>query len=357
MYNINIINNILKEITHPETEADIVSLGMVHKLETQGTAIKMTLLFKPNDPFVAPVKRRVEAAIRTRFPEAELNILELKRDAPKPKPKPARREYPQVDAANIVAVASGKGGVGKSTVATNLAAELAGRGFRVGLLDADVYGPSAPVMFNMPDARPAVVEREGLEYIEPVEKFGIKIMSLGFFVSPEDAVIWRGPAATGALRQFAGQCDWGALDFLLIDLPPGTGDVHLTMVRELKITAAVIVTTPQRVALADVIRGVNMFRNPDINVPVAGLIENMSWFTPAELPENRYYIFGSGGGRRMADETGIAFLGEIPLVQSIRESGDAGRPFALDADAVAAPYFRAVADNLLQQQMVIRRPT
>jgi ATP-binding protein involved in chromosome partitioning len=353
MYNINIINNILKEIKHPETEAGIVSLGMVHKLETQGKTIKMTLLFKPNDAFVASIKRRVEAAIKTHFPEAELNILELKREVP----KPVRREYPPVDAANIIAVASGKGGVGKSTVATNLAAELAGRGFRVGLLDADVYGPSAPVMFNMSDARPAMVNKDGLEYIAPVEKFGIKIMSLGFFVSPEDAVIWRGPAATGALRQFTGQCDWGTLDFLLIDLPPGTGDVHLTMVRELKITAAVIVTTPQRVALADVIRGVNMFRNPDINVPVAGLIENMSWFTPAELPENRYYIFGSGGGRRMADETGIAFLGEIPLVQSIRESGDAGRPFALDADVISAPYFRAVADNLLQQRMVIRRPT
>ena len=354
MYDINIINNILREVKHPETGTDVVSLGMVHKLETQESTIKMTLVFKPNDAFVASVKRRVEAAIKERFPEAELKVIELKRDAA---PKPVRREYPPVDAANIIAVASGKGGVGKSTVATNLAAELAGRGFRVGLLDADVYGPAAPVMLDMSDARPSVVERDGLEYIVPVEKFGIKVMSLGFFVSPDDAVIWRGPAATGALRQFTGQSDWGALDFLLIDLPPGTGDVHLTMVRELTVTAAIIVTTPQQVALADVIRGVNMFRNPDINVPIAGLIENMSWFTPAELPDNRYYIFGSGGGRRMAEKLDVAFLGEIPLVQGIRESGDAGRPFALDADYIAAPYFRTVVDNLLQQRMIIRRPT
>jgi ATP-binding protein involved in chromosome partitioning len=307
----------------------------------------MNLVFRTNDAFVTAIKRTVSEQLKTAFPDAELRILDLKKPTPRLTPK----TYPEMNVRNIIAIASGKGGVGKSTVAVNLAVVLAGRGFKTGLLDADVYGPSIPTMLEMNDSRPTMIERDEFELIEPIEKFGVKCLSIGFFLSPDDAVIWRGPAASSAMKQLTRQSDWNQLDFLLIDLPPGTGDVHLTIVQELALTAAIIVTTPQRVALADVIRGVNMFRNKDINVPIAGLIENMSWFTPAELPNNRYYIFGKGGGRTMSAETQIPFLGEIPFIQSIMDGGDNGCPDVLTSP-VSDAAFQTIADNLLIQPII-----
>jgi ATP-binding protein involved in chromosome partitioning len=346
-HNINRITELLSEIKHPETGNDIVSLGIVRNLRTEDKLIAMSLVFKPNDAFVASIKKAVEEKLKSVFPDVELRILDLKKQSS----KPPKKEYPDIRVKNILAIASGKGGVGKSTVAVNLAVSLAQRGFNTGLLDADVYGPSIPTMLGMDDARPAMIEKGDFELIDPVEKFGVKCLSIGFFVSPNDAVMWRGPAATSAIKQLVKQSNWDGLDFLLIDLPPGTGDVHLTMVQELNITAALIVTTPQKVALDDVVRGIGMFRNKDINVPIAGLIENMAWFTPAELPDNKYYIFGKDGGKQMADETGIPLLGEIPLVQSFRESGDAGIPVVL-SNEISANTFQQIVDNLLQQPVI-----
>ncbi|MDR1886735.1 MAG: Mrp/NBP35 family ATP-binding protein [Prevotellaceae bacterium] len=346
-HNINEITGLLSEIKHPETGRDIVSMEIVRNLRTEGNIIAMSLVFKPNDAFVSSIKRAVEEKLQQVYPDAELRILDVKKQSS----KPPKKEYPDIRVKNILAIASGKGGVGKSTVAVNLAVALAQRGFKTGLLDADVYGPSIPTMLGMNGVRPVMIERDGLELIDPVEKFGVKFLSIGFFLSPDDAVIWRGPAATGAVRQLALQSNWDGLDFLLIDLPPGTGDIHLTITQDIDVTAAIIVTTPQKVALADVVRGANMFRNRDINVPIAGLIENMAWFTPAELPDNRYYIFGRDGGRKMAEETGIPFLGEIPLIQSIRENGDTGLPAVLNGSAAADP-FMTIVDNLLRQPVI-----
>jgi ATP-binding protein involved in chromosome partitioning len=347
VHNIDEIKELLSEIKHPENGNDIVSLGIVQNIRTDNKIIAMSLIFKSNDAFVSSIKKAVEEKLKPAFPDAELRILDLKKQPPKQQ----KKEYPDIRIKNILAIASGKGGVGKSTVSVNLAVALAQRGFKTGLLDADVYGPSLPTMLEMNDARPTMIEKDGFELIDPVEKFGVKCLSIGFFLTPNDAVIWRGPAATGALKQLAKQSNWDGLDFLLIDLPPGTGDVHLTITQDLDITAAIIVTTPQKVALADVVRGVNMFRNKDINVPVAGLIENMAWFTPEELPDNRYYIFGKDGGKQMAEETGIPLLGKIPLVQSIRESGDTGLPAVL-ANSINASAFQKIIDNLLLQPMI-----
>lgn len=250
---------------------------------------------------------------------------------------------------NIIAVASGKGGVGKSTIAANLAISLSKMGFSVGVLDADVYGPSMPIMFDVVKERPTTVEIDGKAKMKPIENYGIKILSLGFFTDPNQAVIWRGAMATKALNQMIFDAHWGELDFLLIDLPPGTGDIHLTMVQALPITGAVIVSTPQNIALADAKRGVAMFQQDNINVPVLGIVENMSYFTPAELPNNKYYIFGKDGAKHLAEDLGATLLGEIPLVQSIRESGDVGHPVALQEDSPLEEAFNELAKNMLTQ--------
>ena len=347
MYNKDAVIEILTEIKHPESGKDIVTTGVLENVSTDETSIKLSLLFKPNDAFAESVKRNIEEKLKAKFPQARLNLTLMKKEPA----KPAQKEYPPLDVRNIIAVASGKGGVGKSTVAVNLAVELVRRGFKTGLLDADLHGPSIPTMLDMHDTTLEMVQKNGMMYVEPQDKAGLKVISIGFIVAPDDAVIWRGPAASSMLRQFARETDWNGLDFLLIDLPPGTGDAHLTIVRELPLTAALIVTTPQKVAIDDVVRGVGMFRHQNINVPIAGLVENMAWFTPTELPDNKYYIFGKDGGKNMAAKTGIPFLGSIPLIQKISESGDEGKPAAA-GDETTAQYFRQIVDRLLEQPMI-----
>lgn len=250
---------------------------------------------------------------------------------------------------NIIAVASGKGGVGKSTVTANLAVSLAKMGFSVGILDADIYGPSMPIMFDVETAKPLSVEVDGKSKMKPVESYDVKILSIGFFTSPSQAVMWRGPMAAKALNQMIFDADWGELDFLLIDLPPGTGDIHLSIVQSLPITGAVVVSTPQAVALADAKKGVAMFMSEAINVPVLGIIENMAYFTPEELPENKYYIFGKEGAKNLAEDLQVSFLGEVPIVQSIREAGDFGRPAALQTDSIIATVFEEITRNVVQE--------
>ena len=272
------------------------------------------------------------------------NITVDAKQAARPEPD---KLLPEVK--NIIAVSSGKGGVGKSTVAANLAVALALQGHKVGLLDADIFGPSQPKMFNVEEARPYMVEVGGRELIEPAANYGVKLLSIGFFVNKEDAVLWRGAMASNALKQLIGDANWGDLDYFLIDLPPGTSDIHLTMVQTLAITGAIVVSTPQEVALADARKGISMFTGEKINVPVLGLVENMSWFTPAELPENKYYLFGKEGGKRLAEELNIPLLGQIPIVQSICEGGDSGKPVALNPDSITGQAFQKLPENVVKQ--------
>ena len=310
--------------------------------------VTFSLLFdKPNDPFIRSVVKAAETAILTYVsPDVNIrnNITVKARQLARPEPD---KLLPEVK--NIIAVSSGKGGVGKSTVAANLAVALAQLGYKVGLLDADIFGPSQPKMFNLEEARPYMVEVDGRELIEPAENYGVKMLSIGFFVNKEDAVLWRGAMASNALKQLIGDANWGDLDYFLIDLPPGTSDIHLTMVQTLAITGAIVVSTPQEVALADARKGISMFTGEKVNVPVLGLIENMAWFTPAELPNNRYYLFGKEGCKRLAEELHIPLLGQIPIVQSICEGGDNGQPVALNPENLTGAAFRDLAANLVEQ--------
>jgi ATP-binding protein involved in chromosome partitioning len=336
-------------VRYPGTGKNLVEAGMVaDDIRIDGKKVCFSLLFeKPNDPFIRSVIKAAETAILTYVDkEADIkgNISAVTRQQPRPEPD---KLLPQVK--NIIAVSSGKGGVGKSTIAANLAVALAQSGYKVGLLDADIFGPSQPKMFQVEDIRPHMTEAGGRELIEPAEKYGVKLLSIGFFVNKEDAVLWRGAMASNALKQLIADANWGELDYFLIDLPPGTSDIHLTMVQTLAVTGAIVVTTPQDVALADARKGVSMFRGDKVNVPVLGLIENMAWFTPAELPENRYYIFGKDGGKRLAEELHIPLLGQIPLVQSIREGGDAGSPVALNPNTLTGSAFRTLAETLAEQ--------
>lgn len=254
---------------------------------------------------------------------------------------------------NIVAISSGKGGVGKSTVTANIAASLANMGFKVGVLDADIYGPSMPIMFDVENAKPISVQVDGKSKMKPISAYGVEILSIGFFTKGDQAIIWRGPMAAKALNQMIFDADWGELDFLLVDLPPGTGDIHLSIMQSLPITGAVVVSTPQAVALADAKKGVSMFMSDSINVPVLGIVENMAYFTPAELPENKYYIFGENGAKNLSQDLDVPFLGEVPIVQSIREAGDYGRPAALQNDTVVAKVFEEISRNVVEQ--VVKR--
>jgi ATP-binding protein involved in chromosome partitioning len=350
------VTDALRNVNYPGSNEDVVSLDMVHELRIAGQHISFSLVFqKSDDPNIEALVVECENAIKKYVGEQveiEDNItIKFLHNMERP-------VLPGVK--NIVAVASGKGGVGKSTVAVNLAVALANTGARVGLIDADIFGPSIPKMFGVEDVRPEGEKVDGRDMIVPVEKFGVKFLSIGFFVDPNSAIIWRGPMASNALKQLIMDALWGELDYMLIDLPPGTSDIHLTMVQTLPVTGAVIVTTPQDVALADVIRGTSMFQSKSVDVPVLGLVENMAWFTPAELPENKYYIFGKDGGKMLAEKLGLKLLGQIPIVQSIREGGDHGTPVASDPDSVIGMAFAGVAKNLNHQlhlRNIQRAPT
>lgn len=344
-----LIMDALAKVRYPGTGKDLVAAGMVEdSIRIDGQKVSFSLLFeKPNDPFIKSVVKAAETAILTYVgPDVEIqgNITVHSRQAARPEPD---KLLPQVK--NIIAVSSGKGGVGKSTVAANLAVALASLGYKVGLLDADIFGPSQPKMFRVEEARPYMEEVDGRELIQPAENYGVKLLSIGFFVNKEDAVLWRGAMASNALKQLIGDANWGELDYFLIDLPPGTSDIHLTMVQTLAITGAIVVTTPQEVALADARKGISMFQSDKINVPVLGLVENMAWFTPAELPENKYYLFGKEGGKRLAEELGVPLLGQIPIVQSICEGGDSGVPVALDPDTMTGAAFRTLAQRTVEE--------
>jgi ATP-binding protein involved in chromosome partitioning len=347
--NTQLVLDALTHVRYPGTGKDIVSSGMIYgDIVIEGKKISLSLLFeKPNDPFVKSVVKAAETAILTYIGEdidIKGNITSFHKEAPKTK---VNSILPDVK--NIIAVFSGKGGVGKSTVSSNLAISLAKLGYKVGLLDADIHGPSMPKMFGVEDERPYMEEFDGKEMIVPIEKYGVKLLSIGFFVDPENALVWRGAMASNALKQLITDAHWGELDFFVMDLPPGTGDIHLTLVQTMGITGAVAVTTPQDVALADARKGVNMFTGDKVNVPVLGLVENMAWFTPAELPENKYYIFGKDGGKKLAEELGLPLLGQIPIVQSIREGGDEGRPVAFSADSISAQAFLHLAEKVVEQ--------
>jgi len=338
----------LKKVIHPEKGRDIVSLNMVEDMEVKGKKISFTLHFdKPNDPFVSAIRKACVSAIQkyvNKKAEIKGNISIKSDEVMK---KDEKKVLPNIK--NIIAVASGKGGVGKSTVATNLAIALSKSGAAVGLIDADIYGPSIPKMFNVEGQRPMVNKIDGVDIIEPIESYGIKILSIGFFINPDDALVWRGPMATNALKQLLLQSNWGELDYLMVDLPPGTSDVHLTLVQEVSVTGAIIVSTPQEVALADAVKGISMFLGDKINVPVLGLVENMSWFTPEELPDNKYYIFGKDGCKKLAEKRNIPLLGQIPIVQSICEGGDAGKPSVLNEDSIVGKAFLEMADQVANQ--------
>lgn len=336
------ITDALREVKYPGSNEDIVALDMPQEIRIAGQRISFSLVFqRSNDPNIESLVLACEKALKNALGEnieIEDNIaVKFIHDMERP-------VLPLVK--NIVAVASGKGGVGKSTVAVNLAVALAKTGKKVGLLDADIFGPSIPKMFGAENERPTGEKIDKREVINPIEKYGVKFLSVGFFVDPDSALIWRGPVASNALKQLITEGNWGELDYLLIDLPPGTSDIHLTLVQSVPVTGAVIVTTPQDVALADVVRGTSMFQSKSIDVPVLGLIENMAWFTPAELPDNKYYIFGKDGGKNLSEKLGIPFLGQIPIVQSIREGGDTGTPVTTNTDSVTGAAFVEVAKNM-----------
>ena len=338
MYNKDQILGALAKVVYPG-EKDIVSMGMVEEVESNDEGIRITLKSKrAKDPVINSLKSACVQALKDTF-GPDTVVLEINVNSPQATPPPQKRisqALPGVK--NVIAIASGKGGVGKSTVSVNTAVSLAKKGYKVGLLDADIFGPSAPKMFDAEAYKPEVKSKNGVEMVIPMEKFGVKVLSVGFFVDPNEAVVWRGPMASNFLKQMIEQGDWGELDYLLIDLPPGTSDIHLTLVQEIGVTGAVIVSTPQDVALADAIKGISMFTTEKINVPVLGLVENMAWFTPAELPDNKYYIFGKEGCVRLAKDKNIPLLGQIPLEQSLCESGDSGKPVALGSGGTADAF-------------------
>ena len=344
------ILNALKTITVPGEGANMVDSGAVTNVVTFADEVIVDITIK-NPSLQARKKTEVEilqAIHREVYEKAKIKV-NIKVDAPATPPKNEIKGKPIPGIQNIIAVASGKGGVGKSTVTANLAVTLAKMGFKVGVLDADIYGPSIPIMFDVADERPLSVNVGGKSKMKPIENYGVKVLSIGFFTRPDQAVIWRGPMASKALNQMIFDAAWDNLDFLLLDLPPGTGDIHLSIMQALPITGAVVVSTPQNVALADAKKGVAMFQQDSINVPVLGIIENMAYFTPAELPENKYYIFGKEGAKHLAEDLEVPFLGEVPLVQSIREAGDVGRPAALQTATPIEEAFEELTRNVVQQ--------
>lgn len=340
----------LRKITSPGEGGNLIDSGVVKNIVIFGDEVVVdATISNPSLQAKKKVEVEIMKAIHAEVYEKAKVKVNITVEAAPASDKNEIKGKPIEGIRNVIAVASGKGGVGKSTITANLAIALRKMGFRVGLLDADIYGPSIPMMFDVQEERPLSVEINGRSKMKPVENYGVKILSIGFFTHPDQAVIWRGPMASKALNQMIFDADWGELDFLLIDLPPGTGDIHLSIMQALPITGAVVVSTPQQVALADARKGIAMFRQETINVPVLGLVENMAYFTPAELPENKYYIFGKEGVKSLAERTDTPLLGEIPLVQGLRESGDVGRPAALQEGTPLAKAFEEFARNTVAE--------
>lgn len=342
----------LSNVVEPDLKKDIVSLHLVKILEVRDNLISLEV--KVSNPAMHNKMRMREAcefAIHRQLGKdwkVDVDVIPIAADE---RNGELRKVLPGVK--NIIAVASGKGGVGKSTVSANLAVGLARKGYSVGLLDADIYGPSAPRMFDLEQEKPRVIDVDGKSMLEPIEQYGVKVLSIGFFAEVNQAVVWRGPMATKALNQLVNDAYWGKLDYMILDLPPGTGDIHLSIVQSIPLNAAVIVSTPQEVALADARKGVAMFKLPAINIPILGLVENMAWFTPAELPENKYYLFGRDGAKHLAEELGIPFLGHLPLIQSIREAGDAGRPAILQEGTSAMAFIDQIILNFEREMRLM----
>ena len=334
---VDAVKEALKRVIEPDLKKDIITLDLVDGIEIDGNKIKFNVkIYNP----AMHAKKRMQEALEFQLERAfgkDIDIEVKLQPLPKDKEPEVRSVLSNVE--NIIAVASGKGGVGKSTITANLAAGLAKMGYRVGLVDADIYGPSMPTMFDVVGQRPQGVEKDGKTMIKPIESYGVKMLSIGFFADPEQAVVWRGPMATKALNQMFKDADWGELDFMIVDLPPGTGDVHLTLVQNVPLTGAIIVSTPQEVALADARKGINMFRMDSLKVPVLGIVENMAWFTPEELPNNKYYIFGQDGAKMLSETMNTPLLAQIPLIQSVRESGDVGRPAVLQDNTLSSKIF------------------
>lgn len=349
----NLIKEALLTVTYAGTKKNLIESEMLVDDEViiNGMSAEFTLLFpKETDPFLKSTVKAAEAAIHYYVSkDVEVKINTAFKTAPRPKED---KLLPGVK--NIVAISSGKGGVGKSTVSANIAVSLARLGYSVGLLDTDIFGPSMPKMFGCEDERPYAVQRDGRDLIVPVEKYGVKLLSIGFFVNPETATLWRGGMACSALKQLIEDADWGELDFLILDTPPGTSDIHLSLLQLLDITGAVIVSTPQQVALADARKGIDMYQNEKVNVPILGLIENMAYFTPAELPENKYYIFGKDGCKNLAAQLNLPLLAQIPLVQSVCEKGDDGRPAAMDVASPTGQTFLALAQAIASKLRLIK---
>ena len=338
----------LEHVRYPGTGKNLIESGMLEDdIRISGMEVSFSIIFeKDNDPFRKSVVKAAETAIHTYVDENAAVHIHMKFVKQNMAPKSDSVE--NLRASQVLAIHSGKGGVGKSTISANLAITLAKMGYKVGLLDADIHGPSIPKMFHTEGCRPVSTPVNGRNLIEPIEQYGVKMLSIGFFVDPQQAVVWRGGMASNAIKQLILDANWGELDYFLIDLPPGTSDIHLSLVQHLQLTGAIVVTTPQPVALVDARKGVDMFQNEKINVPVLGLVENMAWFTPAELPNNRYYIFGKDGGKELAEELNIPLLGQVPLVQSIREGGDEGMPIAMQDGHPAAHMFAAICNTLLK---------
>jgi len=327
----------LKKVIEPDLKKDIITLDLVSDIKIDGNNISFTVkVFNPAMHAKKRMEEALEFALERAFgKDVNTNVSLI----PLPKDKEPEIRAILSNVKHIIAVASGKGGVGKSTITANLAAGLAKLGYKVGLVDADIYGPSMPTMFDLVGQRPVGVEVDGKTLIQPIESYGVKILSIGFFADPDQAVVWRGPMATKALNQMFKDADWGDLDFMIVDLPPGTGDVHLTLVQNVPLTGAIIVSTPQEVALADARKGINMFRMDSLKVPVLGIVENMAWFTPEELPNNKYYIFGQDGAKNLAESMNVPLLAQIPLIQSVREAGDVGRPAVLQDNTLSSKVF------------------
>jgi len=344
---------VLSTVNDPDLGKDLVTLGMIQDVVIADSKISFSVvLTTPACPLKEMLRNECLAALET----LELDGVEIDINMTSSVTTARHENLPLLpNVKNLIAIASGKGGVGKSTVTSNLAVALAKSGAKVGIIDADIFGPSIPTMFGCEDEQPSVKRVEEKNWIIPIDKYGVKIISIGFLSPGDNAIVWRGPMASSALKQFISDTDWGELDYLLFDLPPGTSDIHLTLVQTIPVTGAVVVTTPQKVALADATKGVSMFQQQQINVPILGIVENMAYFTPEELPDNKYYIFGKDGGKNLAKERDVPFLGEIPIVQSIRESGDEGEPVALK-DEVTSEAFTKLAQNLAQQ-VAIRNAT